>query len=46
MFIESGIEVYEGMIIVECNRDNDFAVNVVKGKQLSNMRAAGSYRCS
>ena len=30
------------MIIVECNRDNDFAVNVVKGKQLSNMRAAGS----
>ena len=42
MFIEPGIEVYEGMIIGECNRDNDLAVNVVKGKQLTNMRAAGS----
>ena len=42
MFIESGIEVYEGMIIGECNRYNDLAVNVVKGKQLTNMRAAGS----
>ena len=42
MFIESGIEVYEGMIIGEYNRYNDLAVNVVKGKQLTNMRAAGS----
>ena len=42
MFIEPGTEVYEGMIIGECNRDNDLAVNVVKGKQLTNMRAAGS----
>ncbi len=42
MFIEPGTEVYEGMIIGECNRDNDLAVNVTKGKQLTNMRAAGS----
>ena len=42
MFIEPGEEVYEGMIVGECNRDNDLAVNVVKGKQLTNTRAAGS----
>ena len=42
MFIEPGVEVYEGMIVGECNRDNDLAVNVVKGKQLTNTRAAGS----
>ncbi len=42
MFIEPGTEVYEGMIVGECNRPNDLAVNVVKGKQLTNMRAAGS----
>ncbi len=42
MFIEPGCEVYGGMIIGECNRDNDLAVNVTKGKQLTNTRAAGS----
>ncbi len=42
MFIEPGVEVYEGMIIGECNRDNDLAVNVVKGKNLTNVRASGS----
>ncbi len=42
MFIEPGTEVYEGMVIGECNRENDLAVNVVKGKQLTNTRAAGS----
>ena len=42
MFIEPGCEVYEGMIIGECNRDNDLAVNVTKGKQLTNTRDAGS----
>ena len=42
MFIEPGTEVYEGMVVGECNRDNDLAVNVVKGKQLTNTRAAGS----
>lgn len=42
MFIEPGTSVYEGMIVGECNRENDLAVNVVKGKQLTDMRAAGS----
>ena len=42
MFIEPGTEVYEGMIVGECNRENDLAINVVKGKQLTNTRAAGS----
>ena len=42
MFILPGDEVYEGMIVGECNRENDLAVNVVKGKQLTNTRAAGS----
>ena len=30
------------MIIGECNRENDLAVNPVKGKQLTNTRASGS----
>ncbi len=42
MFIEPGVEVYEGMIVGEHNRDNDLAVNVVKGKNLTNVRASGS----
>ncbi|MBP3799940.1 MAG: translational GTPase TypA [Bacilli bacterium] len=42
MFIEPGTEVYEGRIVGECNRDNDLAINVVKGKNLTNVRAAGS----
>ena len=42
MFVEPGTEVYEGMIVGECNRDNDLAINVVKGKNLSNVRASGS----
>ncbi len=40
-FIDPGEEVYEGMIVGENTRDNDIVVNVVKGKQLNNMRAAG-----
>lgn len=42
MFVEPGVSVYEGMIVGECNRENDLAVNIVKGKNLSNVRAAGS----
>ena len=42
MFIEPNTEVYEGMIVGECNKDLDLAINVVKGKQLTNTRAAGS----
>ena len=42
LFVEPGTEVYEGMIVGECNKDNDLAVNIVKGKQLTNTRAASS----
>ena len=41
MFVEPGTEVYEGMIVGEHSRDNDLAVNVVKGKNLTNTRSAG-----
>ena len=40
MFIEPGTEVYEGMIVGESNHENDLAVNVTKGKQLTNTRSA------
>jgi len=36
-----GEEVYEGMIIGLHNRDNDLVVNPLKGKKLTNIRAAG-----
>ena len=42
MFIEPGEQVYEGMIVGEHSHNNDLAVNVVKGKKLTNTRAAGS----
>ena len=42
MFIEPGDEVYEGMIVGEHSHENDLAVNVVKGKKLTNTRASGS----
>ncbi len=42
MFVEPGVEVYEGMIVGEHSRENDLAVNVTKGKNLTNIRAAGS----
>jgi GTP-binding protein len=41
MMIEPQVDVYEGMIIGEHTRENDLEVNVIKGKQLTNIRAAG-----
>jgi GTP-binding protein len=41
MFIDPGIAVYQGMLIGEHSRGNDLDVNVLKGKQLTNIRAAG-----
>ena len=41
MMIEPGWKVYQGMIIGEHNRDNDLEVNVLRGKKLTNVRAAG-----
>ena len=42
MFVEPGVEVYEGMIVGEHTRENDLAVNAVRGKNLTNVRASGS----
>ena len=42
LFIAPGAEVYAGMIVGQCNRNEDMSVNVCKKKQLTNMRAAGS----
>jgi GTP-binding protein len=41
MVIDPGVKVYQGMIIGIHSRDNDLEVNVLKGKQLTNIRAAG-----
>ena len=41
MVIEPGWKVYRGMIIGIHTRDNDLEVNVLKGKKLTNIRAAG-----
>jgi GTP-binding protein len=41
MMIEPGTRVYAGMIVGEHTRGNDLEVNVLKGKQLTNIRAAG-----
>lgn len=41
MLIDPGVKVYRGMLIGEHTRGNDLEVNVLKGKQLSNVRAAG-----
>ena len=41
MVIDAGEKVYEGMIVGIHTRDNDLEVNVLKGKKLTNMRAAG-----
>jgi GTP-binding protein len=40
-FIEPGEQVYEGQVVGEHCKENDIPVNVVKGKQLTNIRAAG-----
>ena len=40
MFIEPGTEVYEGMIVGECNKDLDLAINVTTAKQQTNTRSA------
>jgi GTP-binding protein len=42
MFIGHGVEVYEGMVVGIHSRDNDLTVNVLKGKQLTNVRASGT----
>jgi len=42
MFVEHQTPVYAGMIVGEHNRENDLEINVLKGKQLTNVRASGT----
>ena len=42
LFVDPGVEVYEGMIVGLHSRENDIVVNPTKAKQLTNIRAAGS----
>jgi GTP-binding protein len=39
--IEPQTRVYPGMIVGQHTRDNDLEVNVIRGKKLTNVRAAG-----
>jgi GTP-binding protein len=41
MMIDPQTRVYEGMIVGQHTRDNDLIVNVIQGKKLTNVRAAG-----
>ncbi len=40
LFIEPGVDVYQGMVVGEHQRPGDLTVNVCKKKHLTNMRAA------
>jgi len=42
MFISHQSKVYGGMVVGEHSRDNDLEINVLKGKQLTNVRASGT----
>ncbi len=42
LFIGAGVEVYEGMIVGECAKNEDIVCNVCKAKHLTNTRASGS----
>jgi GTP-binding protein len=41
MMIDPQTRVYEGMIVGQHTRDNDLIVNIIQGKKLTNIRAAG-----
>ena len=42
MYIKPQTKVYTGMVVGEHNKENDLEINVLKGKQLTNVRASGS----
>jgi len=42
MFVDPNVDVYEGQIVGLHSRGNDLAVNPIKGKQLTNIRASGT----
>ncbi len=42
MYIGPQTKVYTGMVVGENNKENDLEINVLKGKQLTNVRASGT----
>lgn len=42
LYIEPGVEIYEGQVVGNVTKGDDLYVNPTKGKQLTNMRASGS----
>ncbi len=42
LFLGHGVDVYEGQVVGIHSRGNDLVVNPTKGKQLNNIRAAGT----
>ncbi len=42
LFVPTGIDVYEGMILGQHAKENDLIVNACRGKKLTNVRASGS----
>ncbi|MFT6324341.1 MAG: GTP-binding protein [Halieaceae bacterium] len=41
-FVEPGDVIYKGQVVGEHSRENDLEINLVKGKQLTNMRKSGT----
>ena len=41
-FAEAGDQIYKGQVIGEHTRDSDLELNLIKGKQLTNMRKSGT----
>lgn len=42
LYVSPGVEVYEGQVIGNTSKGEEMPVNPIKGKQLTNMRAAGT----
>ena len=40
MFVETGAEIYAGMVVGESNRDSDLTINLTKIKHATNVRSA------
>jgi GTP-binding protein len=41
-FVDPGAIIYKGQVVGEHSRDNDLEINLIKGKQLTNMRKSGT----
>lgn len=42
LYIKANVDVYEGMVVGSVAKGNDMVVNVIKGKQLTNMRSSNA----